>query len=180
MESLGEAIDSMIGKRVKALAMAEDDESLGFVFEDGSATRWDAQAECCSSTWFADIVNVQALLGATIVSIESVDMDAVGYDVEDGRGRQEHDRVYGYKIKTTSGWCDIVFRNSSNGYYGGDMSAMAAKSADLADWRAVLQDYGDSSVSGARVASWLSLRESQELAQAALEAQPKARKARCL
>jgi hypothetical protein len=30
-------------------------------------------------------------------------------------------RFYGYKIITDRGHCDIIFRNESNGYYGGYM-----------------------------------------------------------
>lgn len=44
-----------------------------------------------------------------------------GYNVDDGRTRQKYDEAYGYKIFTDKGQADIIFRNSSNGYYGGSL-----------------------------------------------------------
>lgn len=41
-------------------------------------------------------------------------------DIDDGRSRQEVDSLYGQKITTDKGYADIVYRNSSNEYYGGD------------------------------------------------------------
>jgi hypothetical protein len=40
-------------------------------------------------------------------------------NAEDGLCRQEYDQVYGYCLVTDGGVCEIVYRNSSNGYYGG-------------------------------------------------------------
>ena len=42
-----------------------------------------------------------------------------GYNINDGRSRQKIDEAYGYKITTDKGHADIIFRNSSNGHYGG-------------------------------------------------------------
>ena len=65
----------------------------------------------------------------------------VGYNVDDGRCRQEYDAAYGWKIATNKGYADIVFRNSSNGYYGGEINLMqtpsvAATIAISDDWQA--------------------------------------------
>lgn len=57
-----------------------------------------------------------------MVKVEEVDMD--GYNVDDGRTRQECDEAYGYKIFTDKGQADIIFRNSSNGYYGGSLNGV--------------------------------------------------------
>lgn len=94
--------------------------------------------ECCSETWFADIIGVDCLLGGTVVSVEDLPLD--DYNTDDGRGTQEVDRAYGHKITTEKGSCDVVYRNSSNGYYGGSisfcaMSDMAGAKAITADWR---------------------------------------------
>ena len=37
----------------------------------------------------------------------------------DERTRQEYDQVYKFMLVTHKGYCDIIFRNSSNGNYGG-------------------------------------------------------------
>jgi hypothetical protein len=42
-------------------------------------------------------------------------------DIQDERCRQDDDRFYGIKLLTTGGYVDIVYRNSSNGYYGGEL-----------------------------------------------------------
>ena len=83
---------------------------------------YDAWGDCCSETWFADITGVGALIGGTVQTADEVSMD--GYNVEDGRTRQECDEAYGYKLTTDKGYADIVFRNSSNGYYGGSIELL--------------------------------------------------------
>jgi hypothetical protein len=55
------------------------------------------------------------LIGSKILSCECINLDLP----QDTRCRQEEDSFYGLKIVTAKGVCDIVFRNSSNGYYGG-------------------------------------------------------------
>ena len=37
---------------------------------------------------------------------------------------QECDEAYGYKLTTDKGYADIVFRNSSNGNYGGSIELL--------------------------------------------------------
>ncbi len=108
------------GKRVDELWVNEGEEEL-YLVTDGGIFVTVTYADCCSETWFADITGVDALLGGVVASAEELR----GYletDVEDGRTRQEYDQIYGYQITTDKGGCDIVFRNSSNGYYGGCFS----------------------------------------------------------
>ena len=40
-------------------------------------------------------------------------------DTDDGLCTQEYDQAYGYCFLTEAGVCEVVYRNSSNGYYGG-------------------------------------------------------------
>ena len=74
-----------------------------------------AGSECCSETWFADIIGVDSLLGEEVIGVEKMEI----WWPQDGRTRQDSDTAYGYKLKTDKGITDIIFRNSSNGYYGG-------------------------------------------------------------
>jgi hypothetical protein len=61
---------------------------------------------------------------------------------EDGRTRQEFDAIYGVKLTTSQGAPTFVFRNSSNGYYGGwaclgtDGGGYAWREIDGPEWRA--------------------------------------------
>jgi len=105
----------LLNKVISGLKVSQDQCYLLFEHPNGASTMYVAYGTCCSETWFADIIGVEALLGATVTNVEAVPMESV----EDGRSRQEHDEFYGVKLTTTKGYVDIVYRNSSNGYYGG-------------------------------------------------------------
>jgi hypothetical protein len=76
---------------------------------------YETEADCCSETWWADVTGFDALVGGTVLSAEEIALP----EPEDDRGRQEYDQAYGLKVTTNKGVCDMVYRNSSNGYYGG-------------------------------------------------------------
>jgi hypothetical protein len=113
-------MQNLIGEKVLAIYVDHEDQAeLVFQTEKGYlAYRLDA--DCCSESWFADIVGVTALLGQTVNDAEDVELNDVM--LQDDRCRQEVDRFYGTKLTTAKGYVDIVFRNSSNGYYGGDIN----------------------------------------------------------
>jgi hypothetical protein len=164
----------MAGKTIQEIRLSEDETSLGFAFTDGSAVRWDTDADCCSETWFADIVGVEALIGRTIQRIETIDMPAAGYDAKDGRGRQDEDEVYGLKIATERGLCDIVYRNSSNGYYGGTMFAKRCEPTEFSGWKPLLSDYGAPEETLASMPEWRARIEQREFDKALPRKLPKA------
>jgi len=99
-----------------------------------------AVGDCCSESWFADIIGVSYLLNCEVYSV----VDIEDCYANDDRSRQERDIIYGIKITTNKGICDIVFRNSSNGYYGGyleivkhDISHLDLNFIDIVDdWSA--------------------------------------------
>jgi hypothetical protein len=111
----------LIGKKIAGLRINADQSVLVFDTDQG-VIAYDAWGDCCSETWFADITGVSALLGGIVQTADEVSMD--GYNVEDGRTRQEYDEAYGVKLTTDKGYADIVFRNSSNGYYGGSIGLL--------------------------------------------------------
>jgi hypothetical protein len=111
----------LIGKTITGLFVNEDQSGLMFTHPDNEKTCYETYADCCSETWFADITGVSALLDSTVLEVENTDL----LETEDGRTRQEYDRFYGVKLKTTKGYVDIVYRNSSNGYYGGEIEYKA-------------------------------------------------------
>ena len=114
---MGTNMNKLIGKTVAGLRVNEDQSILAFDHPDGTSTSYVTIAECCSETWFADITGVAALLGGKVLNAEAVDLPTV----DDQRTRQEEDQFYGVKLRTDKGWADIVYRNSSNGYYGGEI-----------------------------------------------------------
>jgi hypothetical protein len=106
----------LIGKTIASMHVSEGEGFLVFKHPDGTETVYYAEGDCCSQSWFADIVGVTSLIGATVRTAQGVPMPE---EITDGRGRQEYDTAYGTKLTTDKGYADIVFRNSSNGYYGG-------------------------------------------------------------
>lgn len=109
-------MNELIGKKILSIHINDDQSILAFNTAQG-VVAYEVEGDCFSESWFADITGVNALLGATVQSAEEVDLE--NYNVNDGRCRQEEDEVYGVKLITDKGYADIVFRNSSNGFYGG-------------------------------------------------------------
>ena len=131
-------MEQLIGKKITELRINEDQSVLAF-YTDQGVIAYETYGDCCSETWFADITGVSALLGGTVQTADEVSMD--GYNVEDGRTRQDFDEAYGVKLTTDKGYCDIVFRNSSNGYYGGSIWRLMREMPDgmtaiTDDWHA--------------------------------------------
>jgi hypothetical protein len=109
----------LIGDTVNRVFVEESEYNMFFVTKSGAIWQLSVSGDCCSESWFSDFYNVEALLHGTITKINESGMP--DYNVDDGRGRQESDQVYGYEFVTTKGTATLVFRNSSNGYYGGSM-----------------------------------------------------------
>lgn len=113
---------ALIGKTITGLSVSDNQGMLVFDHPNGEETIFYAYGDCCSETWFADIVGVDALLNATVKTCEEITMG----EVADGRGRQKYDQVYCFKLTTNKGNVDVVFRNSSNGYYGGKLQQVTS------------------------------------------------------
>lgn len=120
--------DKLIGRKIKSLKLSSGESYLLFDTDEDQIL-WEAEGDCCSESWFADIINFAALIDGTVISVEDIDLpDAfVQKASEDNRCRQLHDNFYGIRIATDLGICDIVYRNSSNGYYGGWYSEVIYK-----------------------------------------------------
>ena len=123
-------MEHLIGHIIRALYVAPGEEQLAFVTDTATIT-YGVDADCCSETWFADVLGVNALLGAHVTAVADLELPA-GYDAQnDGRTRQEEDDVYGHTIVTDRGRCTIIYRNSSNGYYGGRLTGPCVVEAPL-------------------------------------------------
>lgn len=122
----------LVGKVITGLYVSDDQELLKFTTATGTDYIYVTEGDCCSETWFADIlVNNSALKGeGAVLEVQQMDIPDFVQELvnKDGRTRQEYDSVYGYKILIGDakgfykGTLEIVFRNSSNGYYGGSIS----------------------------------------------------------
>jgi hypothetical protein len=138
----------LLEKAVKQLFVNQDQSKLKFVFSwGGDPVVVATEGDCCSETWFADIVGVDKLLKdekhsypsmKEIIGVELLQFER-GHNVDDGRSRQDVDEVYGVRLKTRQGDCDIIYRNSSNGYYCGD--AVVGTEADTDEWTEIKEDW---------------------------------------
>jgi len=116
-----EPMKELIGKKITGLRINEDQSVLVFDTDQG-VIAYSTWSDCCSETWFADITGVSALIGGTVRTANKMRME--DYNIDDGRTRQDRDKAYGYLLTTDKGYTDIVFRNSSNGYYSGKIEPL--------------------------------------------------------
>lgn len=112
-----------LGRVLTGIAVSADGETtLRLDFATGDPLYVGTTGDCCSESWWADIIGAASAYGQEIVGARELEMPQPGPD--DNRTRQESDEVYGYELRTTTGTVTLAFRNSSNGYYGGDAFAM--------------------------------------------------------
>jgi len=107
----------LVGKVLTGIQIADDKQAINFLV-DGENIIAKMDADCCSHTWVEHIELPALGFPALVVAVD--DLDLPGSVYED----PEHDclQVYGLKITTDKGEIVIDYRNSSNGYYGGQIS----------------------------------------------------------
>lgn len=104
----------LVGEIVRELFVSTNYKELVFYTFTG-LFKFEAQGDCCSKSWFSDIYGF--VPQSKIISIK--DCHHPRTDVYDGRQLGEVDKAYGIIAETNNGDIEFVFRNSSNGYYGG-------------------------------------------------------------
>lgn len=114
-------VAALTGETVSALRLgkdAQDAEYIAFLLASGKEHIFMLDADCCSETWMYAIQNVQALFNRVIQEVIPCPETALD---DDGKSRQQYDKLYRYTLATSRGYVDLEFRNSSNGYYGGGL-----------------------------------------------------------
>jgi hypothetical protein len=111
-------LSELVGKKIACIFVGEDEDRIVFLTNEGTIG-YMCHGDCCSQTWIADLIGVDALIGGTVIEVETIELE--DYNTEDGRSRQHSDCAYGEKITTNKGFAKLIYRNSSNGYYGGDI-----------------------------------------------------------
>lgn len=114
--------DALVGATVTKLLMSPDGHSLFFQTGDNDGVRFEAQGDCCSQSYFHEIYGLENLLGQYVVSLEEIDLpDSISTQLDDNYNPQYKEciRYYGLKVTTNKGYTSIIYRNESNGYYGG-------------------------------------------------------------
>lgn len=149
----------LIGKTIKAMYVNEDQHMLKFDTDQGELI-YLAEGDCCSESWFADIVFGWKFFNHTVVEVIELEVPEWLNRVitNDKRTRQEYDEVYGFQLivsaekhslyeSNNSMSCDIIFRNSSNGYYGGwcellsQETTWAQEKLSAATWEQITEDW---------------------------------------
>lgn len=126
----------LVGRRVLGVFVAPGEEAM-CVATDAGAVVFYTSSECCSETWISDIVGVEALIGEVVFGVETLRMP----QDSDGRSRQGSDTFYGIGLATMRGRTTVAYRNSSNGWYGGDMSSGTLLDAVPDGWKEVRGDF---------------------------------------
>lgn len=116
-------MQELVGRTIDSLSISDDETVLVFDTDMGPIV-FGTDGDCCSRSWFNDVLGVNSLMGAKVTEVEEVPMAYLKGKELEKYDRYEVIKVYGYKLKTTHGYADLIFRNSSNGYYGGTVYRM--------------------------------------------------------
>ena len=105
-------MNELIGKKITGLSRITDQV---LIFDTPSeSVAYQTDSECCSETWFDALEGVDNLIGHTVCSVEALSFG----QIDDGDNIIQ---PYGYKVTTDAGSFLLIFRNKSNGYYGGSV-----------------------------------------------------------
>lgn len=130
-------MEELIGSKILDIEIAGDELWLKFTTSSNSFI-YQANGDCCSESWFSEIINLDFLINHTVSEVEYLDLPLLNQ--VDGHCRQKSDRFYGFRIATEAGHTTIVFRNSSNGYYGGDCQFLEPDDLDINKVKESLRD----------------------------------------
>jgi hypothetical protein len=109
-------MNELIGKTINEIWLDKAEQRLiTFKTNEGDISYY-ADGDCCSESWFNDIDGVEFLLNHKVMQVKQI---RVCDSCEIKNSRQEFDEINTIVLVTDTGIADIIFRNSSNGYYGG-------------------------------------------------------------
>ncbi len=104
----------LVGHTIREMKIADDKKAILFITDKENVIA-KMDGDCCSDTWVEHIEMVS--LPALVLDVDDIDMPNLGNPDE-----YEVVAYYGCKITTDKGHIIIDYRNSSNGYYGGNIS----------------------------------------------------------
>lgn len=119
MKDLG--YNDLVGRRISNFLLSDDRETITLKTDKGNVIG-SCYADCCSTTWIEDLADEMALVDATILNVEDIDMPNLGNISTSHMHYPEEVAYYGLRITTNKGICVIDYRNNSNGYYGGSIN----------------------------------------------------------
>ena len=105
--------DVLKGQIVVAVEIGDRDLYLRITTNDAMYV-WEAVGDCCSSSYFNEFIGLGTLTYEPVVSVRAIPMAE-----SDEEANGNYTQLYGYQFLTRLGTSLLVFRNESNGYYGG-------------------------------------------------------------
>lgn len=86
--------------------------------EKKDTVAFNAYGDCCSVSWVESFDGAETLIGQIVMSAEAVDIPEIPRQPND-----DYDVVqdYCWRFTSAAGHADLIFRNDSNGYYGGSL-----------------------------------------------------------
>lgn len=106
----------LIGKIINDIKIASDKKAIKFI-TDNEDIIVKTDGDCCSSSWIENIELPARGFPAKVKEAANIEMPDLGTPEN-----EECIEYYGFKITTDKGYIIIDYRNSSNGYYGGNLS----------------------------------------------------------
>jgi len=110
--------EEIFGETLEGIYFSEDGSYMK-IQTDKNVYCFDTEGDCCSHTYYHEVIGVPE---GNVLEVESADADLPVLPDDDPDKDDECVQQYGINIKTTKGVVTIVYRNSSNGYYGGSSS----------------------------------------------------------
>jgi hypothetical protein len=107
-----------VGKTITGIKIARDREAMLISTTDGQHNIVRVDGDCCSHSWIESVELPALGFPALVTAVDDLDLSQHNDDHSD---EFECLQVYGVKISTDRGEIVIDFRNSSNGYYGGNI-----------------------------------------------------------
>jgi len=104
-------------KTITGIEIADDKKAMRFLIEGGEPIVAKADGDCCSSSWIEHVELPAGGFPAKVISVADLALPGSSSSDDD-----DCLSVYGLKIATDKGDLVIDYRNSSNGYYGGNLS----------------------------------------------------------
>lgn len=114
---MADAFQGIVGKELVGIAVEQGGDRLILAFMDGSYRCVAVEGDCCSHSYWHEILGAKGCYGGVVTTVRELEMSKV-LDPEYG-AMDEDIKAYGYAVDTTLGSVRFVFRNESNGYYGG-------------------------------------------------------------
>ena len=108
----------LIDKTITNVYITEDRYRLAFKTTEDLYYLYGVDADCCSETWYAELNGYSSLQGAQVLEV-----DTSSFYSSDADPIHDCLQSYGIKFRTNKGYVDIVYRNASNGYYGGNFTS---------------------------------------------------------